>query len=96
MKVDSSVNPFVVFLTNVLYQLLVFGCIAIAKVAFGNCGVLRLQEFKFLGACNLKENWGSWEGDIVCSKSFCIFYSQYYLHQSIVIVEVVAFKTNIV
>ena len=42
LKVDSSVDPFVVFVTNVLYQLLVFGCLAIANVAFGNCGVLRL------------------------------------------------------
>ena len=56
LKVDSSVNPFVVFVTNVLYQLLVVGCLAIANVAFGNCGVLRLLEFKFLGACNLGEN----------------------------------------
>ena len=56
LKVDSSVNPFVVFVTNVLYQLLVFGCPAIANVVFGNYGVLRLQEFKFLGACNLGEN----------------------------------------
>ena len=42
LKVYSSVNPFVAFLTNVLYQLLVFGCLAIANVAFCNYGVLRV------------------------------------------------------
>ena len=50
MNVDSSVNPFVVFVTNVLYQLPVVGYLAIVGVAFGSCGVLKLQEFNLLGS----------------------------------------------
>ena len=73
MKVDSSVNPFVVFLTNVLYQLLLFGCLAIANVAFGNCGVLRLQKFKFIGACNLRENEVAGKG-ILCVQNLFAFF----------------------
>ena len=49
------------------------GCLAIASVAFDNCGVLRLQEVYLLGGCDPGGNRGGWEGKLVCSKSFCIF-----------------------
>ena len=37
-------------------QLPVVGCLAIAEVAFGSCGVLRLQEVYLLGVCDPGKN----------------------------------------